>query len=216
MISVVAIDGAAGSGKSTLARSLAEALGLPYVNTGLMYRALTRRALERDVSVEDGGRLSALVAELSFHLDASGAELEVDGYTTSDLESPEVDAVVSAVARHPAVRERLRALQRGIGERHGAVMEGRDIGSVVFPDADVKLFLVADPGVRAGRRSRDRDDDGRATAEALHRRDERDARTNPFEPAPGAVVLDTSAAEPDAVLRLALEIVAETAPGLTP
>lgn len=215
MIRVVAIDGAAGSGKSTLARRLARELAMPYVNTGLMYRSLTRRALDSGVSTEDGPALAALVDGLRFRMSSGEPpELEVEGYGVEDVESSEVDSRVSAVSRHPQVRGRLRALQRALGEERGAVMEGRDIGSVVFPDARLKLYLEADPGARAGRRSVERGEPEGATAEALRRRDERDATTNPFEPAEGAVIIDTSASDADAVLRTALAAVAEVAPEL--
>jgi cytidylate kinase len=214
---LIAIDGAAGSGKSTLARLLARRLGLPYVNTGLMYRALTWLALEAGVSPGDGPALARLTDRLSFILRGSDPpELEVDGIDVDDLVSVEVESRVSSVAEHPEVRRRLRSMQRDLGEASGAVMEGRDIGSVVFPDARVKLFLVADPAVRAGRRAGERPDPGPATAEALRRRDARDARTNPFEPAEGAVVLDTGAADPDATLNDAIAVVARLAPELLP
>ena len=212
---VVAIDGAAGSGKSTLARLLARELGLPYVNTGLMYRALTKLALETETSPDDTRALVELSDRLSFSVvGADPPEVEVEGYRTADLHSLEVDSSVSSVARHPEVRERLRSLQRSAGEAAGAVVEGRDIGSVVFPDARVKLYLIADPAVRADRRADERPGPGEATAEALARRDARDALTNPFEPAEGAVVLDTGATDPEATLAAALAIVAEVAPEL--
>jgi cytidylate kinase len=212
---VVAIDGAAGSGKSTLARLLARELSLPYVNTGLMYRALTRLALDSRTSPDDGLALAALIDRLTFSLsEGDRPELEVEGYVHAELESLEVDSTVSAVARHPEVRERLRRLQRDIGQARGAVMEGRDIGSVVFPDAQVKLYLAADPKVRAERRAEDRPEPDRQTEEALLDRDARDARTNPFEPAAGATIIDTAALDADTVLGVALAIVADVAPDL--
>lgn len=212
---VIAIDGAAGSGKSTLARLLARELSLPYVNTGLMYRALTRLALDSHASLDDGPALAALIDRLTFSLSEGDLpELEVEGYDSGELESIEVDSTVSAVARHPDVRERLRALQRDIGEPRGAVMEGRDIGSVVFPDARVKLFLAADPRIRAERRAGDRPEPDRQTEEALLVRDARDARTNPFEPAAGAVLIDTASSDADTVLAAAMAVVADLAPEL--
>jgi CMP/dCMP kinase len=217
MSGIIAIDGAAGSGKSTLARLLARALSLPYINTGLMYRALTRLALDVSVSSDDGPALAALIDRLSFGLSrGDDPELEVEGYDLRALETFEVDSTVSAVARHPEVREPLRVLQRAFGEREGAVMEGRDIGSVVFPDARVKLYLVADPVIRAGRRSIDRSTSAGGVEEALHSRDERDARTNAFEPAEGAIVIDTASADASDVLERALEVVADVAPDLLP
>jgi cytidylate kinase len=207
---LVAIDGPAGSGKSTLARMLAEELGLPYVNTGLMYRALARRALDSNVDRDDAGRLEDIVGELSFEIDWSERPpaLLIGGLPAGvEYAAPEVETSVSAVARHPEVRRAMVARQRELGER-GAVVEGRDIGTVVFPHAPVKIFLDASPAERAGRRSREQE--GRTgVAEELARRDSRDARVNPFVPASDAVRIDTTELEPDQVLRRALEIVRE-------
>jgi len=199
---VIAIDGAAGTGKSTLANRLAAELGLPYVNTGLMYRALALRAHREGVSTEDASALERLARALSFELDSSvrPPELRIDGEPPeADLTSPEVESSVSAVARHPEVRAVLRQEQRRLATG-GAVMEGRDIGSVVAPDAPLKLFLEAHPEERVGRRTLERAGDPGRIAEALGTRDEQDARTNPFVPAPDAVVLDTTALPLDAVV----------------
>lgn len=218
---VVAIDGAAGSGKSTLARLLAMNLGLPYVNTGAMYRALTLAARRGEVDVEDEDALVRLMETLDFTLSPAGppgepqpepGELLIDGAPPSDeLESADVEANVSAVARHPAVRAAMRAAQRALGE-DGAVMEGRDIGTAVFTDAPVKLFLIAEPQERAGRRVEERGSED--VAGALHERDRRDARVNPLVPAEDAVVIDTSDLDVDATVRAALAVVAERAPEL--
>jgi cytidylate kinase len=212
---VVAIDGAAGSGKSTLARLLSRSLQLPYVNTGAMYRALTLQARRRRVDVEDGRALRDLMETLDFRLSSSAPrELWIDGAApVSELESPDVEAHVSTVAKHPEVREAMRAAQRIIGE-NGAVMEGRDVGSAVFPDAAVKIFLVADAGERAGRRAEERL--ARGTAGELHERDRKDARVNPFVPAEDAIVIDTSDLDVRGTLRAALATVAERAPELLP
>lgn len=218
-IGVIAIDGAAGSGKSTLARGLAVALGLPYVNTGVMYRALTLAAIDGAVDPNDGDALAQLMSRLRFGLSSglssgglsSGGlrELEVEGSAPSEaLQGARVEAEVSRVARHPQVRTLMRDAQRAIGSP-SAVVEGRDIGTVVFPDASVKLFLQAAPGTRVERRTEQRggtsDDEG--VAEALRRRDARDATVNPFEPAPGATIVDTSDLTVEGTLRIALEIV---------
>jgi cytidylate kinase len=212
-VRVVAIDGAAGSGKSTLAGLLARELRLPYVNTGSMYRALTLAALRQAVDVEDGTALARLMETLDFTL-SSGAdgELLIDGAPPSDdLETADVEASVSVVAKHPPVRSAMRATQRALGEG-GAVMEGRDIGTVVFPDAPLKLFLVAAPDDRAGRRVDERG--ATDVAEALHARDRLDASVNPHVPADDAVVIDTSDLGVEGTLRAALDAVATRAPDL--
>lgn len=193
---VVAIDGPAGSGKSTVARALAERIGVPYINTGVMYRAVTLAALMARADLEDGVALARVAQGLTFDLDRSGRPpgLVVEGRDPSqDLTAPEVEAAVSTVSSHPEVREVLRGVQRRLGER-GAVLEGRDIGTVVFPDATLKVYLYADPAVRAERRARqfhltlDRD----AVAEQLEERDARDAEVTPLTPPADAVLVDTT------------------------
>ncbi|HEX9375248.1 MAG TPA: (d)CMP kinase [Actinomycetota bacterium] len=204
----VAIDGPAGSGKSTLARGLARELGLPYVNTGLMYRALTRRALDLGIDLRDAPALTALARSMEVDLDhaSSPPEIAIDGSRPGpELATPEVEANVSVVASHQEVREVMVERQRDLGH-DGAVMEGRDIGRVVMPDATVKIFLDARPDERAGRRTEERGA-SRSLAEALARRDEMDARTNPFVPAPDAVRLDTSDKTVEEALAEALAIV---------
>jgi cytidylate kinase len=209
---VVAIDGAAGSGKSTLARALAIALGLAYVNTGSMYRALTGAALRAGIDLEDEEALVRVIDGLRFALrEGSPPELEVEGWTTEALTAPEVEAEVSRAARHPAVRRVMRMLQRGFGQGGGAVMEGRDIGTVVFPEAPVKIFLSADPVARGSRRLAERSSD-HAIVWALHARDEQDARVNPLEPAEDAVVIDTTELSAEQTLERALEIVRDRLP----
>ena len=213
---VIAIDGAAGSGKSTLARGLAEALGLPYVNTGIMYRALTLAALDRGVDPDDGAALARLMSRLRFSL-SSGIppELEVEGSSpTPALMSDRVEGEVSHVARHPEVRALMREGQRALG-LPGAVVEGRDIGSVVFPDAPLKLFLTAESDKRGERRAEQRGvTDADEVEGALLRRDTKDAQVNPFEPAADAIVLDTSDRNIDDTLRDAIAIVHDRMPEL--
>jgi cytidylate kinase len=199
---VIAIDGPAGSGKSTLAAGLAGRFGLPYINTGLMYRALALRSIERGISPDDVDGLVRLSKELRFQLgDGRPAVLLIDGEEPDDqLVSAEVEEIVSRVSRHPPVREIMRWAQRGLGAE-GCVIEGRDITTVVFPDADVKFFLSAPPSVRADRRQRER-----GGGEAVAERDALDRRTNPLEPAPGAHVLDTSALTRDEMFERAAAI----------
>ncbi len=205
---VVAIDGPAGAGKSTLARALAQALDLPYVNTGLMYRAVALRALERGIEPSDADGLAEQARSLRFALD-EGRELTIDGAEPAPaLRSADVEAIVSEVAAHPAVREVLRAEQRSLGSG-GAVMEGRDIGSVVFTDADVKIFLSATQHERAGRREREGGGE-------VARRDALDARTNPLIPGEGARVIDTTGLGEGEVLARALAIVHRDLPRVDP
>lgn len=198
---VVAIDGPAGAGKSTLARGLARALGLAYVNTGAMYRSLAAEALRRGAPPTDAAALAELAGDLRFSMDRGDPPgLLVDGRPPGDdLATPEVEAVVSAVAQHTEVRAVLRAAQRKLGAG-GAVVEGRDIGTAVFPDADLKVFLQADPLERASRRQEERGRRDPAMAAALRRRDALDARTNPLVPAPDARPVDTTGREPEEVL----------------
>ena len=214
---VVAVDGAAGSGKSTLARGLSKALGLPYVNTGLMYRALAAAAIRAGAPSDDERRLLELFPGLRFILQPPPpGELEVDGFDHDELTSVEVESTVSLVASHPGVRRSMRTEQRRLGEAHGAVMEGRDIASVVFPDAPVKLYLQARAAERSARRAAERRGEPATIARALGERDERDARTTPHEPTPDAVVIDTSDLDPAETLEAALDAVRERAPELIP
>jgi cytidylate kinase len=204
---VVAIDGPAGAGKSTLARRLAEALGIPYVNTGLMYRAVAARAIREGVDPSDGPALGALAGTIEFSLGGDPIPgLLIDGKEPDpSLASPEVEAIVSQVSRHPEVRAVLRPIQRRLGSA-GCVMEGRDIGTVVFPDADVKIFLSATTDVRAGRREEERGG-GTEVGVAVLSRDAHDAQTNPLVPAPDAHVLDTTSLSRDEVFEGALNLV---------
>jgi cytidylate kinase len=214
---IVAIDGAAGSGKSTLARALAKVLRLPYVNTGLMYRALAAAAVRSSIPANDSKRLGGITDSLRFTLSGTDPrELEVEGYDDEELTTVEVEQTVAAVARHADVRTRMVAKQREIG-RDGAVMEGRDIGRVVFPDAPVKFYLTADPSARTARRTDERAADGPSVAAALRARDEQDAVTNPFEPADAATsIVDTNHLGVKEALAFALKVVGERAPWLLP
>jgi CMP/dCMP kinase len=210
---LVAVDGAAGSGKSTLAEGLARSLGLAYINTGLMYRALAAASIRSSVASDDAEGLVDLARGLRFTLRGDDPpELEVEGYSHADLTTPEVESRVSLVARHHPVRTLMRELQRALGA-DGAVMEGRDIATVVFPEAPLKLFVQADPDRRVDRRADERGADVDAVGKALQRRDARDARTTPLEPAPGAIVIDTTDLSIEQTLAAALELARRVWPG---
>jgi cytidylate kinase len=188
---IVAIDGPAGSGKSTVASSLARRLGFRYLDTGAMYRALTWLAHRDGVALDAGGPLAelALLHPVSFG-EAGRVEMDGDDVTTA-IRATEIDRLVPRVARHPEVRAVMRERQRALAALGDSVIEGRDIGRVVVPDAEVKVFLVADEAERARRRYAERGDVGaEALAEDLRRRDERDAENTL--PADDAVFVDTT------------------------
>lgn len=193
---VIAIDGPAGSGKSTVARALSARVGLPYLDTGAMYRAVTFAALRRGVDPDDRERVGRIARECDLVLEEDGT-VRVDGVdATIEIRGPEVTRAVSIVAANPEVRAEMRRRQRAWAEAHGGgVMEGRDIGTVVFPDAVLKVYLDARPEVRAARRSKEVTDLSYETVAAdLARRDALDqGRTHdPLQEAPDAFVLDTS------------------------
>ena len=204
---VVAIDGPAGAGKSTVARAVAEALGYVYVDTGALYRGLALAARERGVDWDDGPALAALAAELDLSFGPDG-RLRVDGVDRDDdIRSPEIGQGASQVSAHPEVRAALLGLQRALGAEGGVVLEGRDIGTVVFPDAEVKIFLTAAPEERARRRLRDLAargvkadyDEVLAAIRARDARDERRAIA-PLRPAADAVLLDSTGLSLEAVV----------------
>lgn len=215
---IITIDGAAGSGKSTLGRALALAVRLPYINTGLMYRHLTLAAIRGGVSTDDGPALAALAGSVAYSLsEQTPSELLIQGQPPSpELQTPEVEAEVSHVSRYPEVRAQMRGAQRALGELRGAVMDGRDIGSVVFVDAPLKLYLVADPVARTARRAEERTEVEAEVEASLSVRDAKDAKVNPFEPPPGSIVLDTTELDIRETLAAALDLVRLHAPELIP
>ena len=188
---IVAIDGPAGSGKSTVASMLAARLGFRYLDTGAMYRALTWLARRDGADVTDGEALAALAREHPVSFDADGL-VEVDGEdVTASIRDAEIDRLVPTVARHDGVRQVMRERQRALAVGGDSVIEGRDIGSVVVPDAEVKVFLVASPDERARRRVAERPGaDVEKLASDLRARDERDAVNTT--PADDALRLDTT------------------------
>ncbi len=197
---IIAIDGPAAAGKGTLARRLAAALGLPYLDTGLLYRAVGRRVL-----TAGGNPADPAAAE------AQARALTPDDLARTDLRGPAADQAASLVASVPGVRAALLAFQRGFADGPGAVLDGRDIGTVIFPDAAVKLFVTASVAARAERRWRERaaqpDAPPLATVTAeMRARDALDEQraAAPLRPAAGALVLDTTALDPDAVFAAAM------------
>src|SRR5579884_1751611 len=196
---IVAIDGPAGAGKSTVARALAERLGFRYLDTGAMYRSLTWLALRDGVALEDGPRLGELATEQPVTFDAGGGVSIAGEDVTTAIRQVDVDRAVPVVAAHPEVRAVMRDRQRELAAEGNAVIEGRDIGTVVAPDAAVKVYLVADPGIRAQRRQAERPEIGRdALATDLKLRDEADAER--MERAGDAREIDTTHLEVDDVV----------------
>jgi cytidylate kinase len=202
---VIAIDGPAAAGKGTLARRLAATLGLPYLDTGLLYRAVGRRVLDAGGDPADPESAAAAARALR------PADLE-----RTDLRGPEADAAAAAVASIPAVRAALLAFQRDFAAARGAVLDGRDIGTVIFPDATAKLFVTASLDARAGRRHAELAARGAAVSlarvtEDMRARDAMDAAraAAPLRPAEDAALLDTTALDPDAAFAAALALVEE-------
>jgi cytidylate kinase len=209
---IVAIDGPAGTGKSTVAKSVAERAGLPYLDTGAMYRSVAWACRARHVDIESASAVAAVARTVRIELPSDG-RVVVDGHdATAEIRTPEISQMASKVATVPDVRTTLVEIQRRlINAGNGGVAEGRDIGTVVFPDAPVKVFLTASPLVRAERRFAESEG---ITLDELARqialRDERDQTRadSPLRPADGAAVIDTTDRTIDEVVTMVMELIA--------
>jgi CMP/dCMP kinase len=203
---IIAIDGPAGAGKSTVARKLAERLGFSYLDTGAMYRALTWLAMQEGLPLGDPEPLGELARRSPVVFDDEG-RVFIDGAdVTSAIRQSRIDRMVPVVAHHHAVREVMRERQRELGHKRDVVIEGRDIGTVVAPDADVKVYLQADPQIRARRRQAERPDIGAdALATDLRTRDESDRVR--MQPAEDAQLIDTTDLEVDDVVSRIEELI---------
>jgi cytidylate kinase len=208
---IVAIDGPAGAGKSTVARRLAERLGFRYLDTGAMYRALTWLAMQRGLPLGDGGPLGELAHDNPVVFDEIGRVWIGGTDVTAAIRHARIDRMVPVVARHHAVREVMRDRQRELAGVGNAVIEGRDIGTVVIPDAEVKVYLRADSHVRARRRQAERPDIGAdALATDLRTRDDSDRIR--MQPADDAVQIDTTQLQVDDVVARIERLIHERSP----
>jgi CMP/dCMP kinase len=208
---IVAIDGPAGAGKSTVARRLAERLGFRYLDTGAMYRALTWLALQRGLPLGDGEPLGELARANLVTFDEHGRVWIAGTDVTASIRQARIDQNVPVVARHPAVREVMRERQRALAAEGDVVIEGRDIGTVVAPDAEVKIYLIADSEIRARRRQAERPDiGGDALVTDLRRRDQSDAAR--MHPAEDAEQIDTTDLQVEGVVDHIEELVRSRQP----
>jgi cytidylate kinase len=208
---IVAIDGPAGAGKSTVARRLAAQLGFRYLDTGAMYRAVTWLAMQHGLDLSEGERLGRLADEFPVEFDERGRVFIAGTDVTALIRQSRVDRQVPVVASHPEVRRVMRARQRELAEQGDAVVEGRDIGTVVVPDAEVKVYLTAAASIRASRRQAERPDIGAdALATDLRARDKEDGPR--MQPAEDAIEIDTTELHVDQVVERIERLVRERQP----
>ena len=208
---IVAIDGPAGAGKSTIARALASRLGLEYLDTGAMYRAVTHTAMDRGVALDDTEAVAALARSISIRV-ADGTTSVDDIDVSEPIRGGAVTAAVSTVAANSAVRRSMRDLQRAWGlSRGGGVIEGRDIGTVVFPDALLKVYLTASPRVRAERRVAEVGGDVDAMERSIMERDHKDSSRSdsPLSTSSDSVVIDTGGRTVDAIVDEIVAMIAQ-------
>jgi cytidylate kinase len=214
---IVAIDGPAGSGKSTVALLAAKRLGFTLVDTGAIYRCVALEAIRKSISEDDGLALGEAAASirLRFEQGGIGRRVWLNGReVTEDIRTPEISAASSKISTKPEVRAALLGLQRELGKEGGVVLEGRDVGTVVFPDAEVKIFLIATPEVRAKRRTAELREKGldvslETTLEEVMLRDERDQGRPiaPLKPAADSITIDTGPLSIEQVVEQILLIV---------
>ena len=199
---VIALDGPAASGKSSVGLGAARRLGLGYFDTGLLYRALTWLALQECIDPSDAERLSALVDQLKLEIDPTGRVVRDGADITDQLQRPAVDASVSAVSAHPEVRRALRQAQRALIRPPGLVMAGRDIGTVIVPEAPLKIWLDASVEERARRRAQQTGEPFATVLEGMRRRDQLDASrdTAPMARAADAITVETDGVDPERVI----------------
>lgn len=212
----IAIDGPAGAGKSTVAKKVAEHLGLLYLDTGAMYRVIAYKVLRQGIPLTNENEISALAEQTAIEL-SPGQQVWCDGEeVTGVIRSPEVSRTVSVIAAYPSVRRRLVEMQRAKAEKNGVVMDGRDIGTHVLPQADIKIFLTASPEERARRRWLELKNSGKSVdlsevVKDLAERDSRDSEraASPLEAASDALILDTTSLSVDEIVNSIIRMAQE-------